>query len=174
MGLPAFAEIDDLRDRGVLIAEGDSSGGSDDETRAQAALDDVSTLIRQIAGKTWTNDAGDTLDTDLPPIVFTVCCAAARRAYENPKNVRSELIDGYQDTLAGDTVGGVELTADERKLIEDAASIGGTLAGLWTLGTTRGPLETAGPCDAWDAPVMLPTTDGEPIAWLDPSELPIT
>lgn len=172
MSLPAFASIDDLRDRGVTIAT-DVTSTVDDETRAQAMLDDVSALIRSVAGKTWVTD--DALDADLPAIVVTVCCAAARRAYENPKNIRSSNIDGYSDVIAGDVVGGVELTEDERKLVRDAASIGGTLAGLWPLGTTRGPLETAGPCDQWDAPVLLPTdgASSEAIAWLDPSELPL-
>lgn len=167
MVLPAFASIDDLIDRGVVIADEDA------ETRAQAALDDVSTLIRTIAAKTWVTD--DALDADLPDIVVTVCCAAARRAYENPQNLRSEIYPNYTDVLAGDAPGGVALTADEERLIRGAGA-DGSFSGLWTLGTTRGPLETGGPCDPYDAPIMLATDGtggGEPIAWLDPSELPL-
>lgn len=169
MVLPAFASIDDLRARGVKIATGAPPNA--DETRAQAALDDVSALIRTV-GIPWVDDA-DALVADLPPIVFTICCAAARRAYENPQNVRSENIDGFGDTIAGDVIGGVELSEDEKKLIARAA--GGNSPRLGTISTTRGILETLGPFDAWDSPVLMGTdgaAGGEPIAWLDPSEIP--
>lgn len=168
MGLPAFADIDDLRARGVKIAEG-TSGDSADETRAQAALDDVSALIRAAGQNDWVDDSGD-LVTTLPDVVFTICCAAARRAYENPQNIRSENIDGYADVRAGDTIGGVSLTEDERKLIAQAA--GGISPRIGTISTTRGILETLGPFDSWDSPILVPTDSGEPIAWLDPSEDP--
>lgn len=158
--LSAFAEVDDLRARGVNIPVEAAA-----VARAQAALDDVSAEIRAVAGKTWDGE-------DTPDIVFTVCCSAARRAYENPSNLRSQSIDGYADTRDGTVIGGVELTDDEKHKVQQAA--GGTSPGIWTLGTTRGELETAWPFDPWESPVLLPTSDGDPIAWLDPSELPPT
>lgn len=162
MTLPAFADVP------ALIARGLKVNGAADTARAQAALDDVSTLIRQTAHTTWVDDTNEL--ADVPDIVHAVCCAAARRAYNNPDNLRQETIEGYGDTRSGDIVGGVALTEDEREMIVQASA--SASPGLWVLGTTRGILETPGPRDRWGAPVMLPTTDGEPIAWLDPSELP--
>lgn len=170
MSMPAFASVADLIARGVDIDIAEGEELSADQTRAQAALDDVSTLIRQAAGKTWVTD--EEVDADVPDIVFTVCCAAAKRAYDNPDNVRTDTYPDYTETLAGDVVGGVELTDTEIKQVQQAA--GNSAPGLWTLSTTRGPLETAGPCDEYDTPVLLPTDSGDPIAWLDPSELPVT
>lgn len=167
MVLPAFASIDDLIDRGVKI-------GVDDGSRAQAALDDVSALMRSVAGKDWVTPPAVVLDTGLPGVLLTVCCTAARRAYENPSNIRSAVIDGYSDTRGGDVFGGVDLTATERRLVEQAA--GSVSPGLWTISTTRGTLETAGFNDDLPDfyPVLVDTVGGEPIAWLDPSELPPT
>lgn len=171
MVLPAFASISDLRARGVSIAVG-SPDPSEDETRAQAALDDISTLIREAAGTKWVDDSDEL--ADVPDVVFTVCCAASKRAYENPDNIRSETYPDYTEVRGGDEPGGVCLTANEIALVKKAA--GSISPGLWTLSTTRGVLETQDIFGLDGTPLLLATDGtegGEPIAWLDPSEAPL-
>lgn len=165
MSLPAFAQVSDLRLRGVRIV------GADDEARARAVLDDVSALIRNVAGEDWLDSSGEAIDPLTPPIVIAIACQAARRAYENPSNLRQSAIEGYSETAASDPPGGLGLTDEEKQQIRAAA--GTSTGGIWALPTTRGPtLETA---RGWGDPIMVETDGpggGEPIAYLDPSDVP--
>lgn len=134
MSLPALASLEALSDRtpgGI---------GEDDETRAQAALDDASALIRAEAGDDWvTDDDPPELDEDaLPDVVVTVCCAAARRALVNPDGVTQESLDGYSTSYRNDSAD-VYLTKAERRLVRSAAGRGG----LWAQPTTRGHPDVA-------------------------------
>jgi hypothetical protein len=152
MTLPAFATLE------AFAARLPGGVSDDDETRARAALDDASTLIRAEAGKDWvTDDEPAVLADDLPDIVVTVCIAAARRAFTNPDGIRSESLLSHSVTLA-DSSADVYLTTAERRMIATAA--GRTGGGISTLSTTRGPLETAGCGDLLD-----PTVEEFPIQW---------
>lgn len=113
MALPAFAAIDDLEAR---------MGSVSDLSRAQAALDDASTLVRAFIGKTWITDEGD-LDPDRPDVLLTVTIAVARRAIEGPNaGVRSEALGDA--TITYDTnATGLFLTDEDRSLL--ASSFGG-------------------------------------------------
>lgn len=113
--LPPFASLDDLEAR---------TGPVDDVTRAEAALDDASALIRAEAGQTWVTD--DALDEDVPGILAVVCIAVARRVIENP--------DGFTEMHVGDTGGSlanasndVYLTANEKRLVRRAAGVSGVM-----------------------------------------------
>lgn len=133
MSLPALASLEQLATR---------LGGIDDsdEERAQAALDDASALIRTEAGEDWvTDDDPPELDTDnLPDVIVTVCCAAARRAVTNPDGVTQESLDGYSTSYRNDSAD-VYLTKAERRLVRGAAGRGA----LWTQPTTRGDYDVA-------------------------------
>lgn len=137
MALPAFASIEDLEAR---------MGPMSDPARAQAALDDASALIRAEAGETWVDDDG-TLAADVPGVLLTICCKAARRSLANPDGVTSESIEDYSVSF-GNTSPDVYLTKAERAMVRRAAgrnSVG-------TLATSRGNLETAAvyhPGDVW-------------------------
>lgn len=146
MTLPAFAALEQFAAR--------LPGGIDaaDETRAQAALDDASALIRLEAGKTWTTD--DELDDDVPDIILTVCVAAARRAFNNPDGVRSESTGSYSVSLA-DSSGDVYLTKAERGHVRRAAG----RTGVWALPTTRTTNDT-------DDLYLDVTPPGEPMPYL--------
>jgi hypothetical protein len=153
--LPAFASTDDLDVRlpGGLNAS--------DEDRAQAALDDASALIRSEAGIDWVDD--DALRTDFPAVLRVICITAARRELENPDGIISETIDGYSQRLANASTG-VYLTPKEVRVVRRCAG----RSGLWSLGTTRGVVETPA-CDPYrDAgnDVYLDVVGSEPIPYL--------
>lgn len=87
-----------------------------DEDRAQAVLDDVSTLINAEAEGAW--------DSDTPPdVVVTICLAASRRAWVNPDGKVSETIGGYSYRVPDATATGVFLTDDEKRMIRKAAGV---------------------------------------------------
>lgn len=123
MSLPALASLE------ALAARLPSGIADSDETRAQAALDDASALIRAEAGETWVTDENE-LDTDnLPDVVVAVCLAAARRALINPDGVTQESLDGYSTSYSNDSAD-IYLTKAERRLV-------GSAGGLWVQPTTR-------------------------------------
>ena len=130
--LPALVSLEDLVAR--LVTE-PASGG--EEARAQAALDDASTLVRSVAGETWVDDENELVE-DVPDPVQTVVLAAAKRAYLNPEGHAQKSNDDVSVTYARDAAsGGVFLTAAERDMVITAVS-GTSRPALWTLRTTRG------------------------------------
>lgn len=120
--LESLASLEDFEDR---IAGGIAE---EDATRAQAVLDDASALVRAEAGKSWMSEAG-MLESDIPDVILTIVMKAAKRAFTNPDEVRSESIDNYSTSY-----GDVYLTKTEVSLVRGAAGIRG---GLWTQSTTR-------------------------------------
>lgn len=161
--LPAFARVEDLAARrpgGVL--EGD-------RPRAQAALDDASTLIRTEVGKDWVNETDPTkLAADVPAIFLTVACHAAKRAIDNPEGVQSEaLAQGYSASYANSS-SDVYLTKAETAKVRKGAG----LSNVWTLPTTRDPeklgLETASVVEGAGGEFLPVEPDGEPILWGGP------
>lgn len=113
--LPAFVDVETLAARipgGIDV---------DDEARAQAALDDASTLVRAAAGIDWVDEHGQ-LVADVPDVVATVTAAAARRAFVNPEGLAQETVAGYGASYSSAS-GDVYLTKTERKLIRRAAGI---------------------------------------------------
>jgi hypothetical protein len=107
---------------------------SDDSerVRAVAVLEDVSSLARDVAGRTWLNEAGDALE-GLPATVRAVVLKSAERAMRNPDGFSAESGGDYSYQRTG-VQDGVYLTEREEKLIRRA--IGRT--GLWTQQVTRG------------------------------------
>jgi hypothetical protein len=126
--LPALASIEDLEAR--------LQGGlaESDQARAQAVLEDASTLVRRVAGSTWVED--EALVDDVPDVVIVVTLAVAKRAFLNPDGIRQESLGTHSVTYEG--ANGVFLTDDERDAIQAAV---GAKPGLWTLRTTRGDFD---------------------------------
>lgn len=170
--LPAFASLPQFAARvpgGVPDA---------DEARAQAALEDASSLIRDEAGTTWV-DANNALDlptgTDAwkADTLVRVCCAAARRTFENPDGVSQESLGGYS-VAQSNSSSDVYLTAAEKRQVRKAAGF----TGLGVLTTTRSPIGTTGitggletnRCDALGADSTFLDVDpaGDPIPWAGP------
>lgn len=106
----ALAQIDDLVARmGHVSAE-----------RARAALEDVSNVIHQFTGNVWVDSETGGLVDDIPPVVRTICCAAARRVLENPQGVVSESLGEYSVTVGGSS-NDVYLSRSEMRLLRRAA-----------------------------------------------------
>jgi hypothetical protein len=127
MTLKALAEVSALELR--LGLEIGSLQGAD-LARANASLEDASSLVRAEAGKPWLD--GNTVTA--PAQVVTIVIKAALREYKNPDGFSSEQIGDY--SYRTDNVGGVYLTEDERRIVRMAAGTGG--AGM---GTIRTPSE---------------------------------
>lgn len=154
--LPAFASAAQLSAR--------LPGGLDqgDYARAQAALQDASTLIRSAANKTWVDDENE-LAVDLPDIVVTIAIKVARRAIENPDGIaqQQETTGPFsKSTSYPGSSADVYLTAEEKRLIAEATGAGG----LAVISVTRGPLETRSSGDTTYLPVDPP---GQAIPFLD-------
>ena len=110
MASPALATTDDLEARGV---------NTSDASRAQAALDDASAFIRDVASpEDWLDDDGN-LET-VPDIVVAICCRAVQRSLDNPQAVQAEGIGSYNVTFANSSPD-VYLTKAERASIRRAA-----------------------------------------------------
>lgn len=104
---------------GVEFSSEDSAP-SPAQLRAQAALDDASALIRNVANLTWVDDEGVLLDT-VPDIVVAICLAVAIRAYRNTDGVKQASVGDVSVTYGADSSGAaVFLTREERKAINRA------------------------------------------------------
>lgn len=114
--LPAFASTDDLAARHPGGVSGDA-----DTARAQAALDDASTLVRAVAGKTWVDDNNEL--EDVPDVVFTVTVRAALRAFVNPSGVQQQSTGPFSESYANSS-SDVYLTNKEQDMIRSAAAGG--------------------------------------------------
>jgi hypothetical protein len=139
--LPPFADTDDFEKR---------VGPVDDVTRAEAALDDASALIRAEAGKTWATDGA--LDADVPDILVVICIAVARRVIENPNGVSSETL-GDATISYENASGDAYLTAAEKRLVRRAGGISGSMGSV--------ALEIGTP--AWSGDTIAVTGSDEPL-----------
>lgn len=126
--LPALAEVSDLEARLGLDAE--SLTGAD-LTRAQAALDDASALVREETRADWVDPAD--LITAPAPLVRVVL-GAALRTYRNPDAEISQTVGPFSRTLKSSEVG-VYLTPSELAIVRRYRK---EPTGLWTQRTTRG------------------------------------
>lgn len=153
MTLPAFATTDDLALRipGGIAEE--------DMERAQAALDDASALIRAAANKTWVDD-DEQLEEDVPGVLLTVCCAAARRAITNPDGVKAETFDQFSQSYANDS-GDVYLKRSEKRLVRSAASGGESLSSVELTNDSGVP----GATGAGDTIYVDVDYGGDPMPW---------
>lgn len=114
----------------------------DERSRAEAALDDASAIIRAWAdGTTWVTDGA--LDADLPDAIVAITYAVARRVFDNPDAVTQSSIGPYSETIDNASAD-VYLKKSEKELISRLTR---TTGGIGTLATTRGALETPDVCE---------------------------
>lgn len=106
-----LATVADLEKR-LGVPVGSLEG--EDLTRAQEALEDVSSLIRAEADQDFLDEDGNVV---APPAVLTVARQAAKRAYLNPEDLNSENTSDYGSSRQSV---GVYLTSDERRIIARA------------------------------------------------------
>lgn len=105
--------------------------------RVEAALDDVSALVRGEAGRSWV-DPETGLVTGVPDSIRTVVLRVAERLMRNPQGFRSESAGDYSFQRYDADDAGPYLTDREIAIIRKA--LGRT--GLWTQ-----PLERDDLCD---------------------------
>ena len=127
--LPALATVHDLEAR--LGLDPDTLVDAE-KSRAQAALDDVSTLVRYEARQEWVDANGE---PDAPYVVVRIVLGAALRTYRNPDSELSQTAGPYTRTLKASEVSSL-LTEAEKAIIRGYRPPNGNA--LWTLRTTRG------------------------------------
>lgn len=114
MALPALATLSDLSARGVDVS---------DASRAQAALEDVSALIRvETAPEDWIDADGD-LET-VPDAVLGICCRVVSRllAHGDTDVLASESVESWSATYR-DTSSDLLITPGERKALRRVAGV---------------------------------------------------
>ncbi|MET9262406.1 hypothetical protein [Amycolatopsis sp. NPDC004079] len=127
--LPALADLGDLEAR--LGLDPDTLAGPE-KSRAQAALDDASALVREETRQDWVDPL--TGEVAAPAPLVRVVLGAALRTYRNPDAEISQTLGPFARTLKAAEVG-VYLTPPELAIVRRYRK---ETTGLWTQGTTRG------------------------------------
>lgn len=121
MHLPPLAPVSALE---IRLGQPVGSLEGEDLARAEANLDDVSSLIRQIADLEWVEDGLSTA----PHSVQVVCVRAALRVYLNPEGMQSENFAGAYSYSKPQTDQQGYLTEGEINIIKQAARDDGGLS----------------------------------------------
>lgn len=112
--LPSLAHIEDLEARiGHPIAD------ADERARAQALLNDASSLVRWETGKDYV-DPETGLLVPIPDLIVTITCSAALRGWYNPAGVEATQLGAVSVRY-----GGAWLTESERNRLNALNGSGG-------------------------------------------------
>jgi hypothetical protein len=149
VSLPPLAPVSALETR-LGLGQGTLAGA--DLARAEAALGDVSALVRTEAGSPLVDPDGVTIAA--PEAILAVTLAVALRVYLNPEGYQGESVEGYSWQAPQGAVGLI-LTDDETAAIRNAVA-GSTAGGYVSLGSVRTPSAydsaAAAPFDIWGGP----------------------
>lgn len=121
----------------------------EERTRAESILFETSSLIRDIAGKTWANESTNAL-LPVPFRVRQIALSVAFRAFTNPEGLTQRTIgDSSKSFDRAKREGGeaVYLTAAEEKAVQKAA---GSVAGGLVSVTLVSPYNGGTLLDPWD------------------------
>lgn len=130
--LPALASLDALEAR-LGLDSGTLSGA--EKARAQAALDDTSTLVREETRRDWIGtDPVDGSTITAPPSLIRVVLGAALRTYRNPDGAITETVGPFSRAFKSADAGAY-LTAAELEIVRRYRK---ETTGVWALRTTRG------------------------------------
>lgn len=103
--LPSLATVADMEARiGHAITD------PDDIARAQALLDDASSLVRWVANQTWMTTDDPPVLGPVPDYIVSLTCGAALRGWYNPAGIESAQLGAVSVRY-----GGAWLTASERE-----------------------------------------------------------
>lgn len=128
MAYASFEEMAKLRPGGIDEADRD---------RAEALLDEASTLVDECAGPFA---LADWASIGSPPkAIKSVCIQVALRVFENPGGLTMEQATGYMYQRPQNRVTGLELTPRERARVR--AAVG--RAGVYSVRTPSGVDETS-------------------------------
>lgn len=160
LDLPALAPVSELEKR--LGVEVGSLTGTD-LVRAEAALDDVSDLVRAESGRNWVLDNGVPL---VPPSVKVVVLAVALRVFNNPTNYTSESAGDYSYQADPKAVG-LMLTDDEVNVLHRAAALAAAEEAAASGETWSGSGSVTTPSAYGYGPDRYLGSIGEPEWWWD-------
>lgn len=92
----------------------------DEIDRANAALEDASTVVLEAGDSTWD-------ETTVPDAAATVVLTVARRVFENPEGATQKSVGdlsvSYGSVSSGSVANPLELTSKERRRVRKAADI---------------------------------------------------
>jgi len=134
-----------------------------DPELADLIIEAVSVLLRQYGDPTWTMET-------LPPRARDIGYIVAKDYYLNPRQLRQETTGPLQESVNNTVLNGINLTEEQKaelaSLVSDAP---GQVDGVFTMGFTRGPVETNRRHPR--GTVIVYDTRGEwPIEYLDTTE----
>jgi len=104
-----------------------------DDAQALAILRAASSRVRVHCGRDFDSDSG------VPAAVSDVVVGIAARVWRNPEGYIQDTTGPFTVRWTERVAEGVFLTGDER---ETLAAFRTTRRGIWTMPTTRGPVET--------------------------------
>lgn len=135
MPLPALVTPDELEEwLGVQFS-------ADELPRAAAFCAAASTRVRAYTHATYVDEEGD-LDSDIDEQVTLAAKLLAARTWQNPTGANNRSVGPFSEEYA-EALGVMVLSEAETDLLSSTA---GSSLGLFTIGTTRGPLETQYVC----------------------------
>lgn len=89
-------------------------------SRANAAIEDASTVVLEVGDSTWTS-------ADVPDAAATVVLSVARRVFENPEGATQKSVGdlsvSYGSVSSGSVANPLELTSRERRRVRSAAGL---------------------------------------------------
>lgn len=161
--LPPLASLEALEVRlGLDLADDHGEPLGPDGARAQAALEDASSLVRTITERDYVDDH-DELIAQIPDVVTTITLQAAYRAFLNPQGaVQSSVGDVSVTYSRSDTAGAVFLTSAEIRALRKASGA----SGVGSLELATGYIPPSGRDDGRDvllAPAQDPGSDPIPL-----------
>lgn len=130
---------------------------------AELVLDAVTTLLRQYGSPLWTTET-------LPKRARDIGYFISRNYYLNPDLLRSETVGPIQENRAEAVLQGIEFTEAQQAELASLVTEGtGVIEGLWTVSTTRGPVEMSRNVRRPNI-VLWDTRGGWPIEYLHPDD----
>lgn len=148
-----------------------------DIAKAEAIIASASTLVRTETGRAWVDADGnlvtaasfDAHGDEILEALRDVTQSVAGRVWRNPGGITSETTGPFTVTYNVEQAQGLYITDTEGRQLAQAVAwaTGSAARGVWTLGTTRGDLETARGYGTDD--IFLDTIpSGDPIVWAGP------
>lgn len=141
-------ELPPLIGFGKLVSKLGYTPEDEERARAESILGEASSLIRDVAGITWTNETTNAL-LEVPARVRQIALSVVYRAFTNPEGLTQRTIgDSSKSFDRSKREGGeaVYLTEPEEKAIQKAAGTSGMTTVTLISGHDAGSL-----IDPWDA-----------------------
>jgi len=130
---------------------------------ATAIIEAVSVLLRQYGSAEWDS-------ATIPPRARDIGYIVAKNYYLNPRVLRQETTGPLQESLDASVLRGITLSDEEKAELAALANQVGQVDGLWSMGITRGPVETHR-TQRHGTVVIYDTRGGWPIEYLNTEDV---